>query len=191
MNRAFVWQQLQRLIDKEFHEAAGLTEQELRHYLPMPKRDGGLLVVSERLLNIQMQCTLLGVKNEIVSGQFNMENHRNVVPVPDTLLYWRYDVEDGAQMLKVSTKDALESFRRTGRLPCTTVEVLAIYRESPAAIDPKKGHYIDAAGSRVKHDDYMTGLGMIEGRDKIVCLLVNNQMENGYNRWGAASCQAE
>ena len=193
MNKATIWQQFQRLIEMGVDEAAGFTESQLQRFLLMPKKDGGLLIVSERLLNLQMQCVLLGIKNEM-DTEYNIENHQNIVPVPDTLLYWRYDVEDGAAMLKVSTLEAMERFKTEGRLPCTTAEVLAIYRENPAVIaDPKKGHFIDAAGSRVKNDEYMPGLGMVNGtgREQTVSLMVNHQLENGFNRWGAASCQAE
>ena len=56
----FYWNQIERLIECKFHEAAGFTPEEFQRLVPEPKKEG-LLVVSETCLNIPFQSELLDV----------------------------------------------------------------------------------------------------------------------------------
>lgn len=186
--------QVENLIKLGFHEAAGLSELELRSYILPPKRESALLIVSEKCLNIAKQCELLEIKNNIF-----LDHHFNKAEVPPTFFYWRYDVDDGRTTKGVPTHVALEQFRNKNRLPAITAEILAIYRENPDVI--KVSHFIDALGSEVcKGDDLAsTPTLLLDGEIdlkrkmpqlKIYCR-VDTDKEKGYELWGAASVAPE
>lgn len=195
--KKFVLDQFQKLIELGFHEAAGFSESEFEKYIPIPKRENGLLVVSERCLNIAKQCECLGIRNEIF-----LDHHRNTVEIPPTFLYWRYDVDDGRTTKGLPNHISLEQFKEKKRFPAVTVEVLAIYRENPNVI--KVSHFIDALGSEVSKDGdltntpalWMNGI-LVATKQKFPILGVYHKIEvdvdkeKGYERWGAPSVGAE
>ncbi len=192
----FVWDQFERLIEKEFHSAAGFSRHEFEALVPEPKRkNGALLIVSEICVNLHLQCELLGIANRMtLESDCTMNQHHNIILPPQGLLYWRYEVEDGDKTLSLSTEAALEVFAREGRIACVTAEVLAIYRENPEVLFGERGHFIDAAGSRL--GNRMPGLCHVDNTEdrhtkKEVTLMANNPSDNGFRRWGAASCKAE
>lgn len=189
----FRWGQVEKLIARGFHTAAGFTKQEFESLAPEPKKENALLVVSETCINICHQLKLLadeergGIRNDLFFEKFSINDHHNVVPVPRGLLYWIYNPDDGRAMLNLSTAEALERFEKHGRRPCTTVEVLAMFRENPGILtDGERRHNIDAPGSRLG-EDLMINL-FLEEREQRITLAAVNPSETGYNRWGAASC---
>ena len=192
----FRWGQVERLISLGFHSAAGFTKEEFETLSPEPKKENALLVVSETCVNICHQLKLVGqrieggIRNDLFFERFSVNDHHNVVVVPRGLLYWIYYPDDGRSMLNLSTAEALTKLEKHGRRPCTTVEVLAMFRENPGILtDGERRHNIDAPGSRLG-EDLMINL-FLEEREQRITLAAVNPSETGYNRWGAASCEME
>lgn len=195
---SFYWNQFKNLIRLKFHNAAGYTKDEFEALLPEPKKENSLLVVSELCVNLHMQANLLRITSLIEGFDgLSLNDHYNVSPQKRGLLYWISGVDDGRSMLRHSTEQAIEHFGKNGRVACVTAEVLAIYRENPEVLfyreksgspDDKNGHNIDAAGSRIGR--YMTGLCFEETRRRVE-LVASDPEAKGYERWGAASREAD
>ena len=179
----FYWNQIERLIECKFHEAAGFTPEEFQRLVPEPKKEG-LLVVSETCLNIPFQSELLDVgEGFMLFDRCNLNDHHNLYPVQRGLLYWIYGVDDGRATLKLSHDAAIALFEKQGRRPCVTVEVLV-------------AHSIDAAGSRIG-ENLMPGLCLADDKSsrknpcpKLKIFMASRPHDNGFERWGAASCEA-
>ena len=172
--------QIDRLLELGFHEAAVFNADEFKSYVPNQKNTNGLLVVSERCLNIAKQCQLLGIRNNIF-----LDDHENLYPVPPTQLYWRYNVNDGRTLPNIFATGV--ELLKMKRLPANTVEILAIYREDPDVI--KFSHYIDALGSRFR-DWYIPMLFMPRTlNDEPVVLQLECYIPIEYRSpcWGTAS----
>lgn len=95
-----------------------------------------------------------------------------------------HDVEDGEEMMGISSDEAVEKFKDKNRRGLTLREVLAVIRENPRVL---QHHNIDCPGSRCR----------AAGEVPVVCLSDDEPgLGWGYAsgaspRWGAASCGSE
>lgn len=148
--KASIEEQVSRLLDLGYHEAAGLDAAEFKRYVPIENRERALLVVSERCVSIPKQCELLRIKHEIKS--FN--EHADIVNLPRTYIYAVLDPDDGSENVGLHSDFVLPNFEVENRRPCSTVEILAIYREFyfHKRKQLRELRFIDAFSSRVKED---------------------------------------
>lgn len=198
-----LWKQMKRLCELGFDEAAGFSKSEFEKYLPgknlaVDSSKDGLLVVSERCVGIAKQCELLGIRNEI-----RMDEHRDELKTPKTILYMIYSAQSGLESLGFSAAVALENFKAAKRRPCTTVEVLAIYREiysenleniyhgDADKSKVKTSRFIDAAGSRVGEGMVPTLFFDRNRQPYGQRLMAYEDLNKNFEHSGVASCSSE
>jgi len=166
--------QLRHLIEKGFHVAANMDAGTFSQLVPLPDFSDALLVVNESFISLDKQCDLLGVGHSLDFSQ-----HLNRVKTPSDKLYWRYGVDDGRLTLGLSADNARTSLSSQNRLPATTAEVLAIYRETP---DIFRSIGIDAAGSSYA-DGRNPHISLYQGKPALRVALSRLNETN----WGSAS----
>ncbi|TSC82258.1 MAG: hypothetical protein G01um101419_612 [Parcubacteria group bacterium Gr01-1014_19] len=140
--------QVEYLIELRFHEAAGWSEGDLETIAGRPESKDAILVVSELMVPIAKQCQLSGVNNRLRSHQ--LATHKNVAPLPEKLLYWCYDIDDGRKMKGFAPEEAIQKLSDEKRFPAHTALVLAIIRMDIQIISGN--HRIDVGGSRIERD---------------------------------------
>lgn len=189
--KPFFYQQIEKLLKLGFHKSAGMEKQEFRDYIPLPRKDkeNGLLVVSEKLVSIPMQCALLKIRNEIKQ----LDDHEDLFLPARKFFYWIYDVDDGNAVLGLSTENALQKFSIEQRRPCITIEALAIYREKYCGnlqtVDETL--FIDAAGSRIRESLIPTIWFDHNIHPQIVKLIAYTVVNKDLMHSGVASCSSE
>ena len=76
-----------------------------------------------------------------------MAEHSNLEEVPaDAKLYWRYGLDNGKVTRGMPVIETRRAFKKNGRRPVTTAEVLALYAQNPGILEKKLS--LDAAGSQ-------------------------------------------
>ncbi len=184
-----IWEQFDHLLDLGYHDAAGMNHDEFKKYLPDIKRDGELLVVSERCVSIRKQLELLDLKNKV--GLFNQ--HEDIVQAPKDFLYNIGGVDDGSLTLGLEYEESLLKFDKEKRRSCTTIEVLAIYREFhyPQRDKIKKLQFTDAYGSRIRGELIPTIFFNTNVRPFTIQLIAYEPIVRKSRHSGIASCLKE
>lgn len=146
---------------------------------PESGRENYLLVVNCLPLAKLMRFVIVdGRRGKCFLNQNKLED---VVEVPETLFYWRYNIEDGRLMLGKAPTDARRMFKKQKeRRGLTARESLCLAMFN---LDTLKNHSIWAVGSRydsVSVPDLFLGGGEPK--------LNWRSADYGYSRWGAASC---
>lgn len=138
--------QVAELVEKGFSEAARVSDGDFESHAGQPESKSGILVVSELLIPIPVQCKLLGIDNRLTLDQ--LATHANTVPLPKRLLYWCYGIDDGRAMKGFSPEQAIQKLSDSKRFPAHTALVLAIFRMDIQVINGN--HRIDIGGSRIE-----------------------------------------
>ena len=160
----------------------GMSKEEALDHIsdPEPGHENYLLVVNclplSRLMNFVM---VDGKRGEC---RLNENKIEELVEVPKTLFYWRYDIEDGKAMLRKSPIDAERLFKKDKRQGLTIRETVCLAVANP---DILKDHSIWAIGSRygAKVCPYLWLLG---GEPELSYIW----LDYARVKWGAASARS-
>ncbi len=153
-------EQVDHLISLGFPEVAGYSQHEFEMYAGRPENKKAILVVSELMVTIPIQCKLLGIDNRLEMKQLG--THENTVPLPKNKgIYWCYGIDDGRAMKGLSPEQAIQQLSDSKRFPAHTALVLAIFRMDIHLISDN--HRIDIGGSRVE-SDFVPALLLANGR---------------------------
>ena len=159
-----------------YHKAANMSEQEFAKLVPYPEdKPGKLLVVKHQLIPIDIQMKLIGGENHL-----NLPLLKNLVKTPNTLIYWRYGVEDGEKMLDKSMNLCLKIFQEKNRIPSVVEEGIAIvvYKK-----DVLEDHGIDLPGS------FCVGVPCLRLEKKRPELIIGCSCDASQD-YGSASCSS-
>ena len=131
--------QINRYIDLDFHQAAGMKCRYFSEILPDPdpsrNLSKALLVVSSELLSLEKQLGLLGAEIYL-----DLEKYQK----PFSKSYWIYDLEDGRGVLGKSALDALKRFSQSKRRGLTLEEGVSLIIQRPNTV---KHHFLELSHS--------------------------------------------
>lgn len=183
------WPQFENLLKLGYHDAAGMNMDEFKKYFPDNGGESDLLIVAERCVGIRKQCELLDIKNN--AGTFN--EHEDVVQTPRSFLYNISGADDGSLTIGLPDDESLLKFGKENRRTCTTVEILAIYREFYHPKRNKIGElkFIDAYGSRIRGESITTIFFNTNIRPFTIQLTTYAEIVRRSKHSGIASCSAE
>ena len=163
----------QHLLGRRFHKAAGLTGKIFmdRILLPTANRPNPLLIVSSKFISLANQCGLLNVD----ASSLDLDYCVDLFDPPPDDLYWRYDFDDGSNVLGDHPQAVLASCQKANRAPATVTEGLAIVREHRGALVhhwvelPGTTHYISDTPALVIHKGttFLTSLDRRKGTPQV------------------------
>jgi hypothetical protein len=160
-------EQVNRIRERKFHVAAGLSERDFIDRLIMPLKEllvgcntdlklpenrlPILIVIPSMIVNLSYQ--LESIRENIGDTQLKyiikpewFERAKGVSTPDKPYLLW--DVETGEAMLNTAPKKCVEIFHQKGRLPLTIDEGLALVTHFPEVLT---SHWIDLPGSVLIH----------------------------------------
>ncbi len=170
-------EQRQRLLDLGCAEAAGMDKDtfsgqinRLQNELdraPKEIPEGNipvLIVVSANRVSLRKQMSLVKIGNEtgFVAEGFGRIEPKNVagVEIPATDFYLIYNVENGANMKKISPDDCVKQFAEQKRRELVDAEGVALVTHYSETL---RDHYIDLPGTR-GGSELVASLCLVVGR---------------------------
>ncbi len=145
---------------------------------PEPGHESYLLVVN--CLPLARLMKFVVVDGERGKCLLNENEIEDVVGVPKTLFYWRYDVEDGKATCGKKPVDAQKSFGRKKRQALTAREVVCLAIADSGAL---KDHNVFAVGS-CHGGGNVASLWLSGGEPRLLWHWANSSLSG----WGSASC---
>lgn len=154
----------QHLLSRGFHGAAGLTGKIFmdKISLPAPNRPKPLLIVSSKFIPLARQCKSLDVDFSTLDLDYCID----LFDSPAGDLYWRYDFDDGSNVLGDPPQVVLASCKKANRVPATVAEGLAIVREHRGVL---AHHWVELPGT-VHYISDAPALTIYRGTTFLTCL---------------------
>ncbi len=178
-------QQVKTLLDKGYHEAAGMEEDRFLNLInPLKKnfRMGSVIVIPENMVSLDKMMTMVeldGKKGYPYANTTEIYNTEGTeTPRKPYLIYY---VEDGKAMLNTRPDDCVEKFKKQGRHGLNAQEGIAMVTHNPEIL---KDHYMDLPGSR---DESAGCVPILRQADRLPELHWK-YADNSNSQGGSASC---
>lgn len=170
--------QVQNLVDKNYPEFAGITEQELRALaqplqakledLQNDRKNGipFLLVVSSSLVSSEHAMSKVFANKQqgsVVTTPVKPTDFQEIkgIETPNAQIYLLTNFNTGKEFLNISPEDCLKTILARGRTPLTLDEGVALVTHFPEVLtDKEKYNCIQMPGSRIPGDQRVPSIWM-------------------------------